>query len=198
MAHVNEEGRLVGSVVEALRWLGSADVLHSFTLAATAFADAGDLDPADESVMWEALGVRVAIAERWSRGGCSALEKRLADAVDRAIAPFGEALHMCADYDHVSDWLGDLWVAGVGIDTGAWWGTALMPAVSIEQALLGIRAEPVEAPRHERAWEDPPKGCHVHPWPYHKEWHPVPCWEVARSRYEEDNDLMAEMAESRE
>lgn len=198
--HLNTEGHLVGpNTLNALRALLEPEVLHSFKLEATAFEEGGEnTDPYDTEVVASAHTLRVAVAERWARAGASPAERVLAERVDRRLNPYKDALLAGVDSNYNCDWLGDLWVDGVDIDSQAWWGFQLLNTAeeleTIDSLLRELRGEtlmPPQTPRHELAWEAPPPGVYVR---HERDWHPPSYWEVSRDRHEADFERYADLA----
>ena len=202
--HLDSDGHLVGHSTEAaLRAISHPSVLHSFTLESVAFNEGHiDSDRYDTHTVATAHAIRVAVAERWARAGASDTERDRAMTRARALDPYRDAILMHPEAEYISDWLGDLWVGSdVDVDSKSWWGFQLLDDHEFKEALDRTLKEisakhlmPPKAPRHEHAWEAPPAGFDVPPWPYHEDWHPRPYHEVAHDRFEADFDMYADLA----
>lgn len=155
-----DEGTLVGAVEPALRLLGSLDVRLAFERL-IAESDAGVLFPDEvhQQIVFEAWAVRVAVARRWQVAGASVRERRLATEVDQALAPLRSAILIVDDFEHFEDWMEDLWIDGLDVDTKAWWGWPLSESwyLAGEAVASWIAQETrrrLPKDRHEDYWDD--------------------------------------------
>lgn len=150
------------TAVPALRALLATEVRRELELAARQLEEGViDLDPGLVALAGAALQVRVAVAVRWSLAGSSELERRLAADVDRALAPYREALLLDDDTEATSEWLVDLADSGVSIPGDSWWGFLAGPGwraagevISAVRVLLRARANPHPPRREELSWDE--------------------------------------------
>jgi hypothetical protein len=137
------------TTVHALRLLRSPPVVAAFREAADG------LVPAEEvlEVVELALVVRLAVAARWDRAGCSALERRAAEECDRALEPHSGAL---TALDNAEQWVEDFYMDAL-LDYNAWWGYLASPRYALAGEAIEAWLRDLDAarqpPRQPPVWE---------------------------------------------
>lgn len=171
---LTHEGRLRGpGTLDALRLLDRREVELAFARVARAFDDGEDACEVDLAIVDRAHAARVAVAVRHGTAGRTEAERRVAERVDRRLAPHGLAV-LHGEEGDLTGWLKDAWLDGAYVDEDSWWGFGLAPSwreageavdrlLLTERARLAVETRP---DRHEEAWTShllehghPSDGC---------------------------------------